>query len=172
MAELSNAHYLVATRKSMMVKVPIGEKQVTAVDPSSAVGLFSVLTVAILTWILTWLAVLIAPKRRGYNLGLHTYSGLAAYAASVEAEYVTAAGATCIECNADSAVDGGERALQADAVEGKMPSYISLKSGEGHLASGIRISRSPDLPGAAGREWRWASVPILGGVLKRLSDNP
>lgn len=142
--EMLRAHFIVSTTKYLEVDMISGEKQVTVVEPISAAGFFSVLTVTSLAWLLTWLVAQIAPRRRGYNLRLHTYSGLAAYAASLEDKYITAAGAKCIECNFDSAVDDEERAVQEAEIEGQLRPYISLRPGEGHFAKGLRISHSPD----------------------------
>lgn len=156
------AHFLVSTTKDLLVDVRSGEMQITVIESSSAVVLFSVLIVSISAWILAWLAAHMA-ARRGYNMRLHTYSGLAAYAASLEDKYNNAAGTNCVQNSSGSSVDGGELAVQGAEMESKMHSYISLKPGDGHFVGGFCISHSPDLPKAAGRKGRFGtSVPSFG----------
>lgn len=145
---LLTAHFTVTTTKNLIVDLRNGEKQVTHIEPSSAIGLFSVLAVSILAWFLCWLAAYIAAKRRGYCFRLHTYSGLSAYTASLEDKYGIAAVAKCTECNFVSAVDAGERLVGEGEIKRKLRPYIRLMPGEGHFAGFVCIGHSPDLPGA------------------------
>lgn len=150
------AHVLVSTTKDLLVDVRSGERQITVIESSSAAVLLSVLTVSIAAWILAWLAAYMA-ARRGYNMRLHTYSGLAAYAASLEDKYNNAASANCVQNRSDSTVDVGKLTVQGAEIESKMRSYIHLRPGEGHFVGGLCISRSPDLPKATERKRRFVT---------------
>lgn len=121
------AHYTVTTLKKMDVEVVTGQRQVTIIETWSTVGLVVVVVISLAAALAAWIGTVWTAKKRGYELRLHTYSGLAAYAASLE------------DRNSVGALDASR--------SGNRRPVIRLTEGAGEFAGHISIGHDPGVRG-------------------------
>lgn len=124
--EILIAHFMVTTLKTTDIEVVDEQRQVTIVETWSTAGLLVVVIFAIGAALAAWLGALWTSKRRGFDLRLHTYAGLAAYAASLEERY---------NISTDGNRSSGPRPL------------VRLTEGAGPYAGHIAIGRDPSQQG-------------------------
>lgn len=160
--ELLVAHFTLTKLSSASVEVLSGEKEVTVVDAQSAIGLISVLAGTVLAWVLTFLASLYAKRRLGYSMRLHTYSGLAAYAASLEDR----------RCTEKSDISGGssdtilclQEPRELSQLAKKRP-FMRLRQGSGIFGGQISLGQDPSVAGVKVKSGKIAiGIPSFDGI--------
>lgn len=126
--EILIAHFMVTTLETTDIEIIDEQRQVTIVETWSAVGLLLVVGFAVGAALATWLGTQWTSKKRGFDLRLHTYSGLAAYVASLEERY---------NVSTDGSRSTGARPL------------IRLTEGAGPYAGHVAIGHDPSAKGYA-----------------------
>lgn len=143
--ELLVAHFTVTRLEAVEVRVVSGQEKITNIDATSAAGLLSVLVVTVASWVLVWLLSFWARRRWGYGMRLHTYSGLAAYAASLEDRYCVDAEKTArcsFGCEAMVSFEEPDDERLGEKIYAKQRPHIRLREGSGRFAGLVSIGQN------------------------------
>lgn len=140
--EILTAHYTVTKLQAMDVKVEVDHMQVTVISAWSWIGVLAVLAVSVLASISMWAASFWAKRKWGYKLRLHSYSGLAAYAASLEDTRNFSGEKLDVE---SFAAGGGEQPppMEAQGKWNKQRPCIRLREGDGDYDGLVSIGQNP-----------------------------
>lgn len=145
------AHFTVTTLKTMNVEVLSGQMQVTVVDTWSWVGLTAVLLGSVLVSIWILVISIIAKRRWGYTMRLHTYAGIASYAASLE----DTASSSDSEKKSSKfhSHDASQEFYATDINNGpKKRPHMRLTEGSGNFAGFVAIGHQPEAIGVKVKE--------------------